>query len=133
VVTRLAYLRMGITGGPVGACMRMIEAAGGDPPDRAGPGGPGDISWCTRPHEEPSATLPFRNARSCLRCRCGQVQYRTRRSLLLLLAVVSEARRRGDDYALLGPVNPTASCSTPTAAERSGHSMCPKLTSAGPG
>ena len=28
----MAYLRMGITGGPVGACMRMIEAAGGDPP-----------------------------------------------------------------------------------------------------
>lgn len=62
----------------------------------------------------------------------GPVAARTRRSLLLLLAAVSEARRRGDDYALMSLVEPAASCSTPTAAERSG-SACPEFTSAGPG
>lgn len=109
VVVRSSYLGMLTADGEVGACIRMIGAAEGDLrtlPTLA------KISKHARPDEDPLATLPFPHGSVVFEVSalaksssCPDPTVTTR----LLLAVVSEALRRGDDFAVMGLVEPIAS------------------------
>jgi hypothetical protein len=103
VVARSTYLGVLDEDWNVAGCIRMIRAAGGDPMTlptlvKLGAGQPNRAAPARLPF--PPGSVVFEVSALAKSGRCQDRTVTTR----LLLAVVSEARRRGDDYGVLGVV-----------------------------
>ena len=108
VVARSSYLGVLDDDGLVAGCVRMIRPAGGDPTTLPTIG---KLAARCRPHDAGLSGLPF-PPRSVIFEVSGLAKSSRHRdravTTRLLLAVVSEARRRGDDYGVMGVVAVTA-------------------------